>query len=206
MPKSAIAISDGFTTRLRKFERSRAKLERLLLNGHVTRHDVSLFYEGTFLRTVTSFESLLEELFVGLLTGSITPGRNVHSRVSFRSAAIARDVMLGGKAYVDWLPYRHTENRAIAFFRGGKPFSNLDKGDVRSLERMLTIRHAVAHQSRAARKKFEDEVIGSTPLLPAERTPAGFLRSVFRVTPPPARTQYEDIAGTCALLARKLCT
>jgi hypothetical protein len=204
MPRLAIAISDDFTTRLRRFERSRAKLERLLISGHVTRHDVSLFYEGTFLRTVTSLESLMEELFVGLLTGGITPGRNVHPRVTFRSAAIARDVMLGGKPYVDWLPYRHTENRASAFFRGGQPFCNLDKADVKSLDRILAIRHAVAHQSRAARRKFEDEVLGSAPLLPAERTPAGFLRSVFSVTPP--KTQYEDIAGTCALLVRKLCT
>jgi len=204
MPRPSIAISDDFTARLRRFERSRAKLERLLLRGHVKRHDVSLFYEGIFLRTVTSFESLMEELFVGLLSGGIVPRHNVRPRVTFRSAAIARDVMLGGKAYVDWLPYRHTENRASAFFRGGQPFSNLDKADVKSLDRMLTIRHAVAHQSRAARRKFEDEVIGSTPLLPVERTPAGFLRSVFSVMPP--RTQYEDIAGTCALLARKLCS
>ena len=204
MTKPATAVSDAFITRLRRFERSRAKLERLLLSGHVTRHDVSLFYEGTFLRTVTSFESLMEELFVGLLTGRIKSGKNVHPRVTFRSASIARDIMLGGKAYVDWLPYRHAENRASAFFRGGQPFCNLNKSDVKSLDRMLTIRHAVAHQSRAARRKFEDEVIGSTPLLPAERTPAGFLRSVFSVTPP--KTQYQDIAGTCALLARKLCS
>jgi hypothetical protein len=112
--------------------------------------------------------------------------------------------MLGGKAYADWLPYHHTEKRAHAFFRGGQPFCNLDKAELKSLDRILTIRHAVAHQSRAARRKFETEVIGSIPLLPAERTPAGFLRSVFSVTPP--QTQYEDIAGTCALLARKLCS
>jgi hypothetical protein len=104
MPRPATAISDDFTTRLRMFERSRAKLERLLLSGHVTRHDVSLFYEGIFLRTVTSLETLMEELFIGLLTGGITPGRNVHPRVTFQSSAVARDVMLGGKAYVDWLP------------------------------------------------------------------------------------------------------
>jgi len=204
MPRPATCISDDFTARLRMFERARAKLERLLLSGHVTRHDVNLFYEGIFLRTVTSFEALMEELFVGLLTGGITPARNVRPRVTFRSAAVARDVMLGGKAYVDWLPYHHTDKRASAFFRGGQPFSNLENVEWRSLERMLTIRHAVAHQSRAARRKFEDEVIGAAPLLPGERTPAGFLRSVFRAMPP--QTQYEDIAGTCALLARKLCT
>lgn len=204
MPRPATAISDDFTARLRTFERSRAKLERLLLRGHVTRHDVSLFYEGIFLRTVTSFEGLIEELFVGLLTDRFIVGRNVHARVTFQSSTIARDVMLGGRPYVDWLPYHHTEKRASAFFRSGQPFCNLDNTEKKSLERMFTIRHAVAHQSRAARRKFENEVIGAAPLLPAERTPAGFLRSVFRVMPP--QTQYEDIAGTCALLARKLCT
>ncbi len=112
--------------------------------------------------------------------------------------------MLGGRAYVDWLPYHFTDKRADAFFRGGCPFSNLEKAEKRMLERMITIRHAVAHQSRSALNKFEKEVIGATPLLRAERTPAGFLRSVFRTAPP--QTQYEEIAGTCAMLARKLCT
>jgi len=204
MPRPATSISDDFANRLRSFERSRAKLERLLLRGHVTRHDVSLFYEGIFLRTVTSLESLMEELFLGLLTGGIAAGPKIHPRVTFRSGAIARDVMLGGKAYVDWLPYHHTEKRANAFFRRGLPFCSLEKAEIKSLERILIIRHAVAHQSHAARKKFEVEVIGATPLLPAERTPAGFLRSVF--SGPPPKTQYEDIAGTCALLARRLCT
>jgi hypothetical protein len=204
MPKPATTISDAFLARLRTFERARAKLERLLLSGHVTRHDVNLFYEGIFLRTVTSFEALLEDLFVGLLSGKIIPVPRVHPHVIFRSAGVARNVMLAGKAYADWLPYHHTEKRADAFFREGRPFSKLEKVEKKSLERMLTIRHAVAHQSKAARRKFEHEVIGATPLLSAERTPSGFLRSVFSVTPP--QTQYEDIAGTCALLARKLCS
>jgi hypothetical protein len=204
MPRPSTAISEDFTARLRAFERSRVKLERLLLSRHVTRHDVGLFYEGIFLRTVTSFEHLIEELFVGLLSGGISPGHNVRPRLAFRSALIAREVMLGGKPYADWLPYEHTLKRARAFFRGGEPFSRIEGADIGSLNRILMIRHAVAHQSRAARRKFEDQVLGSMPLLPGERTPAGFLRSVFNATPP--QTQYEDIAGTCALLARKLCT
>ena len=171
--------------------------------GHVTRHDVNLFYEGIFLKTITSFESLLEELFIGLLTGGIEPGRNVRPRAQFKSHVVARDITFGGRAYVDWLPYRHTENRAKAFFRGARPFSRLDSGDKRDLERMLTIRNCVAHQSRASRSRFKDEVIGSTPLLPSEQTPAGYLRSVLGLTPP--RTQYQNVAGTCSFLAQKLC-
>lgn len=204
MPRPAPTFSDAFTARLQTFERSRAKIERLLLNGHVTRQDINLFYEGIFLRTVTSFENLIEELFIGFLTGRITPAQTVQPRVNFRSSAVARDVVLGGRAYVDWLPYEYTEKRADAFFRAGLPFRKLDKSEKRSLDRIITIRNAVAHQSRAALKKFENQIITTAPLLPSERTPAGFLRSVFRLTPP--QTQYEEIANTCALLARKLCT
>ena len=188
---------------MRKFEKSRKKLEHLLRVGHVTRHDVNLFYEGIFLKTITSFESLLEELFIGLLTGGIETGRNVCPRAQFKSHVVARDITFGGRAYVDWLPYRHTEKRAKAFFRGARPFSRLDNSDKTELDRMLIIRNCVAHQSRAARNKFKNEVIGSTPLLPSEQTPAGYLRSVLGLTP--TRTQYQNIAGTCSLLAQKLC-
>jgi len=145
----------------------------------------------------------MEDLFVGLLAGGITPGKNVHPRVKFHSHSVARDVMLGGRAYVDWLPYNFTHNRAEAFFRGAFPFCNLDKSDRKLLERIVLVRNAVAHQSRAARLKFEDEVIGTTPVLPIERTPAGFLRTVFRTAPD--QTRYEEIATACAILARKLC-
>jgi hypothetical protein len=203
VPRPATTLSDNYAARLRTFERARQKLERMLTEGHITRHDVTLFYEGIFLRTVTAFEGLMEDLFVGLLAGGITPGRKVRPRVTFQSHAVARDVMLGGRAYVDWLPYHFTNKRADAFFRGGYPFCNLDNNDKKELERIILVRNAVAHQSRSARRKFEDEVIGTTPLLSKERTPAGYLRSVFRVAP--AQTRYEEIASTCAMLSRKLC-
>lgn len=203
MPKSCTTLSDAYIARLRRFDRARDKVERLLVNGHLSSDQVSLFYEGIFLRTVTTFEGLVEDLFVGLLAGSLLPGRNVRPRVTFRSHSVARDVMLGGRSYVDWLPYHHADKRAQAFFRGGLPFCNLDRGDRKELERIILIRHAVAHQSRAAMKNFNDGVIGSAPLLPVERTPAGYLRSIFRTAPD--QTRYEDIANTCAMLARKLC-
>ena len=203
MARPASALSDAYAARLRTFDRARRKLERLYTEGRVTRHDVSMFYEGIFLRTVTSFEGLIEDLFVGLLAGGITPGRNVHPRVTFQSHAVARDVMLGGRAYVDWLPYNFTHTRAEAFFRGGFPFCNLDKPDKKLLERIVLVRNAVAHQSRSARGKFEEEVIGTAPVLPIERTPAGFLRTVFRTAPD--QTRYEEMASTCAILARQLC-
>ena len=92
MPRPASTLSDKYAARLRTFDRARRKLEHLHNpEGRLTRHDVSLFYEGIFLRTVTSFERLLEDLFVGLLAGGITPGRNVHPRVTFQAYAVARE-------------------------------------------------------------------------------------------------------------------
>ena len=203
MLRNPASLSDAYISRLRTFDRARVKIERLLLADHVTRQDACLLYEGIFLRTVTTCEGLMEDLFVGLLAGGIKPGRSVHPRVQFKSYTIARDIVLGGRAYVDWLPFNVTEKRADAFFRGGYPFRNLEKNDKKELERVIFIRNAIAHQSRSASEKFEKEVIGGTPLLSAERTPAGYLRSIFRASP--AQTRYEEIASTCAMLARKLC-
>jgi hypothetical protein len=203
VPKPSASLSDAYISRLGSFDRARAKIERLVRGGHVTRHEAALFYEGIFLRTVTTFEGLMEDLFVGLLAEGLRPSRNVLPRVTFRSHAVARDVMLGGRAYVDWLPYHHTEKRAEAFFRGGLPFCNLENDDKRELERIILIRNAVAHQSRDARQKFERKVIAGAPVLAIERTPAGYLRSVFRTAPD--QTRYEEIANTLAIFARKLC-
>ena len=176
----------------------------LVTRALVSQRDVELFYEGLLLKTVTSFEALLEELFLSLLTGSVEPVKRVHPRVTFRSAAVARSVVLGGRAYVNWLPYYFTENRAKAFFRGGQPFTSLDKADKRSLEDLQTIRNAVAHQSLAAKDKFKREILAAVPLLPRERSPSGFLRSVFRTNPP--QTRYEEIAANSSMISRKLCT
>lgn len=203
MAKHSTSLSDAYISRLRGFERARTNVERLYGSGHISRRDTALFYEGIFLRSITAFEGLVEDLFVGLLTGSIEPGRNVLPRVTFRSHAVAREVMLGGRAYVDWIPYQFTEKRAEAFFRGGLPFCNLENGDKRELERIIKIRNAVAHQSRDARRKFEKSVIGAAPMLSVERTPAGYLRSIFRTAPD--QTRYEEIANTLATLARKIC-
>lgn len=204
MSRLSASLSDAYIARLRIFDRARTNMERLFRSGHISRRDTALFYEGIFLRTVTAFEGLVEDLFVGLLTESVKPGHNVLPRVTFRSHSVARDVMLGGRAYVDWLPYHFTEKRAEAFFRGGLPFCSLEKGDKKELERIITIRNAVAHQSRDARKKFEEGVIGAAPVLSVERTPAGYLRSIFRTAPD--QTRYEEIALTLAGLARKICT
>ena len=116
---------------------------------------------------------------------------------------MARDVVTGGKAYLSWFPYDWTEKRAQAFFSGGRPFTLLNAADKVFLQDLVTIRNAVAHQSSHALRKFEKRLISGTPLLPRERTPVGYLRSILRAAP--VQTRYEQIAAECARVAYTLC-
>lgn len=204
MARRAKLLADDFSRRLKTYESARRNIERLSKIQAIPNYQVNLFYEGTFLRTVTSFEGFLEDLFLGLSCGALKGHHSVTPRINFTSMFIARDIIWGGKSYIDWLPYSHTEKRAATYFRAGHPFSVLDKPEKKELERISIIRNAIAHQSQHSKTRFTEDVIGSLTLLPAERTPSGFLRSAIGVAP--VRTRYEEIAGTLNLLAQKLAT
>jgi hypothetical protein len=124
-------------------------------------------------------------------------------RITINPTILARDVVLAGKSYHDWLPYtEHTLKRAKIYFQDGFPFNRLSDTQKGSLKRFHNIRNAIAHKSSFAQKRFEDDVIGHLVLLPRERKPAGFLRSVFRR---PAQTQYENVVAELEAMASKIC-
>lgn len=203
-PKTASYFLNNYIGRLNSLERTRLKMEQLLIDGCIVRRDIEQVYEGMFISSITLFENWLEKLFIGLLVGRVQLKSSVVPRVTFRSDKVARDVIFGGQNYVDWFPYRYTEKRAEAFFRNGLPFKCLMSPDKKVLENILYIRNAIAHKSSYAVSTFKDEVIGNTPLRPQEQTPAGFLRSRFRITP--TQTRYENIVTEIVSIARKLCS
>jgi len=126
-------------------------------------------------------------------------------RVSFNSDRIARKVTFGERSYLDWLPYqRYTVKRAEAFFRNGVPFTSLDKRDIKQLDILYTVRNAIAHKSSYSLSLFEEKVLGSIPLTQQERKPAGYLRSVFRITP--SQTRYENLITEMVSTVKKLCS
>jgi hypothetical protein len=178
-------------------------MEKLLKNKLIVRRDIEQVYEGLFISAITSFENWLENLFIGLLVGRVKHKSSVIPRVTFRSDQVAREVTFGGRNYVDWFPYRYTEKRAEAFFRNGMPFKSLSGPDKKNLENYLYIRNAVAHKSNHSLNIFKEEVISSTPLPPQEQTPAGYLRSRFRISP--VQTRYENIITELVSVANKLC-
>lgn len=193
MPRSSSTLSDNLSKRLRALELSRVKIESLINTSLLSQHVSLHMYEGLFLNAHVAFEGFIEELFIGLLVenqGLESSRSDIVPRVKFKSHRIARELLTGpGRQYIDWLPYDRTLDRANMFFRGGRPFSELQTHQKDHLLKCHTIRNAIAHRSRFSLKKFEQHVLVNTPLPPRERSPAGYLRGFFRTAP--VQTRFE---------------
>ena len=204
MVAPATRLANELVSHLNGLDQTRRKVESLFGTGALVRRDIQQVYAGLYLDAVTSFEDLIEKLFIGLLVGNVTSSHaGVVPRVTFKSPIIAREIVFGGRNYVDWLPFDQTEKRAKAFFRNGMPFTSLVKQDRGQIDKLIAVRNAIAHRSAHSQRQFEQRAIGSTPVTPKERIPAGYLRSRFRVSPD--QTQYESLVGDMATVAQKLC-
>lgn len=179
-------------------------MERLLAQRAIVRRDIEQVYAGIYLDAVTQFEMLLEQLFFGLLTGRISSGiRGFGNRVPTMTVRVARSVILVPRPYVDWLPYSVTEARASVYFYGGLPFTVLDETDKNQLTRIYTTRNAIAHKSSHSRRQFETRVISGATLMKREKTPNGYLRSVYRMSP--TENRHQEFLGNMRRIAMKLC-
>lgn len=203
MAKSTIILSNDFRTRLHSLEFTRKKLDILFSSSSITRRDIEQVYQGLFLESVAAFESFIEELFLGLLTGQVNPhSTRTSPKVIFASRSTAMPIVFAGRFY-DWLPYNRTSERAEHFFKNGHPFSALLPNDISKTEEFRLIRNVIAHKSDHAKKLFEKSVIGLTALPPRERRVGGYLVGHFRSSPP--QTRYENLIIDMAAIFEKIC-
>ena len=187
-----------FEGHLNALNTTRKKVEGLQIKGFLVRRDIERIYEGIFLDAITSMEAMLEKMFIRYLMAK--DSSMAISRIQVKSPIVAREILLGGdKKYLDWLPYEKTEKRARAFLRAGRPFTQLDDTYKKTLSEMLVIRNAIAHQSSHAEARFE-KMISGQPLLPHEKTPAGYLRSKID----PSTTRYQFYVAEMAVIIRCL--
>jgi len=205
VPRDVGILFDEFQRTVRSLDQVRRHVEELFTNGSLNRREIELFYESLFINLVRSFENMIERAFLGLMAGTLR-SRNARVRPLVKAASVpsARRIVQGGKPYLDWLPYNsYTVKRAKAFFSRGLPFERLAQPLTGHLEQVSITRNAIAHQSAHALRRFEGEVIGGVNLPPRERTPAGFLRSVYAWDPRHTRFEvlahYAVEAGACIL-------
>jgi hypothetical protein len=179
---------------LQRLDYTRDRMERLFSQGQIRKVDLDSVYEALFLRAVTTFEAFLEDLFLAILVRRAQyNGQRVRVLMSASSKGALMQILLQGNAYMNWLPFEHTEKRAKLYLREGRPFTDLDNGDKSQLKTISVIRNAIAHRSPYALAQFQKIAIGSIPLLQNERNPAGFLRA--RISSAPAQTRFEVYMG-----------
>jgi hypothetical protein len=184
-------------------------MEVLFRKEEITLRDINSVYESLFLRAVIGFELFCDGLFFSILDGSVRySSRRALSMLSARSGKAARRIVLGTRNYLDWIPYDKMSKTVRVYLRDGKPFTNLDdKHDPTvkllkdSLETIVIIRNAIAHESASAIRKFES-AIGRRNLRPRERTPGAYLRSNLSIAPPQTRFQgyIADLGAIAALI------
>lgn len=190
MPITSASLFQALQNRFVRLDRTRARVENLHSQGELIRFDIEHIYSGIYVEAFVSFERFLEDLFLGYVSGKVTPPKKtVKVRMSFPSAMIADEVVYAGQRYIDWVPYFKTTDRAKIYFKDGKPFSTLTKPQDAMLTELHQVRNALAHRSEHSLDVFARKVVGSTPLLPHERKPAGFLRSVLVVSSRQTRLQ-----------------
>ena len=71
MAKPAIFCANMFISHLKSLELTRQKGESLMSSHMLVRRDIEQIYKGLWLDAVCSFEQFIEQLFIGLLVGSL---------------------------------------------------------------------------------------------------------------------------------------
>lgn len=178
-------------------------MEALYAARQIALRDLHSVYEALFLRGVTSFEVFLEALFLAIMRRRVKypRRRGVGLRMTPASDKALWDILLQTGKYLQWVPFKHTEDRAKLYLAEGRPFSDLTDGDRSTIKTITTIRNAIAHSSTHAKIEFERTVIGSRALLRGERNPAGFLRSQAN----PTQKRFEIYMLELSRIAHDLC-
>ncbi|HLP49731.1 MAG TPA: hypothetical protein VK154_02545 [Chitinophagales bacterium] len=205
MPKDASLLAKEFIAHLKNIEHTRAKMEELFSQRKIVKRDIELVYSGLFLDAVTSFERFIESLFVQLLCNKAThQSRKIKGTLTFTSEKQCRTIINAGEKYVDWLPIEKTLNRANIFFDDGEPFVRVEiHATKQKLLKLSSIRNAIAHRSSYSLAKFQKHVIAGQALTSSEKTPLGYLRSVY-ITYPVTERRYQEIIADMAFVANTL--
>jgi hypothetical protein len=177
MPRPATVVSDEVFRHARVIAGYVSRVERL----GVSNRDLARVYAGAYLDYVTFLERSIERLFLGLIMHRFEC-RGTRALVMVKSEVVARRLVRGERAYVDWFPYELTVKRALAFLSSGVPFAETSKADKKTLWHATLLRNALAHQSTHALQQFRRELVDGRNFPPSHRTPSQYLRGQHSAT------------------------
>lgn len=178
----SIKLSLKLGNEFQKVLNTKNRIEKISSAGSVylPNKDIDIFYEGIFLKSVTLFESFVEEFFVGLLYDryKLNTRKKVQKTI-FTERNLALNYLLNGKSYIDLLPFDKLAKITQTFFRPDNPFETIPKPSKVILEDIFIIRNAIAHSSFASDNKFNKFIDSKHSTLPSkQRSPSKFLQSL----------------------------
>lgn len=186
--RKASVISNRYLAELKKLEVTRLRIEQIHNSGQLFKRDIEFVYESLFLKSLVNLESLLEELFVGILYKKYGTKKK-YNNYSFESRKKILDILLFDRNFLEWLPYSKMKARAELYFCNGKPFSNLNDRQLSFLKKSMVIRNAIAHKSKYSNEKFKSQILKAEAMPIGIKTPAQYLRYEFRTSP--SKIKYE---------------
>ena len=183
---------------------TRRRLERISFqpNVYLADKDLDSFYEGIFLKSITLFESFIEEFFIGLLYDKYKLNtRKKVQKIIFPNKQIVLNYLMNNKPYLDLLPFDRLKNNASIFYNNDNPFTNLNQTERLFLNEIFILRNTIAHNSLSSNKKFIKYINDKHNTLPnKDRTPAKFLQSLNN----PNQTMFEIFIIELNFIANKM--
>jgi hypothetical protein len=182
-------LGNGFQSHLRRLNRNCSRAERLVSTGRISVGDCELIYEASFIASVGSLEHMIEAMLIEMIRMERGSAKGNRSLIFATSRATIRNIVLGGRSYVEFLPIDRAVARAGIFLSDPVPFSKLGAFEVDLMKQAMYVRNAIAHRSEHATAVFRRSVAGVNQLPPNRRHPGAYLRSVFRVQPTQTRQE-----------------
>ena len=161
--------------------------------------------EAAYLQAFIAWEAFLEESFVLYVCGKRLPRqRNLRCLCTMRTRAQAENFIIPeGKEYAEWTKTTIITDRAIRFFEGGRPYTNVLRPHQSKLDHMRFIRNAIAHASKYSQEKFQEIVRSELKTLPPRLTIGGFLITTKPHSSPPT-TFLEDYLSYLRLMSQQI--
>jgi hypothetical protein len=207
MNKKTSTFRIQYSNKLKKLDFTRQNTEKLFRQGLLTNRDVNQIYEGLFLSAFIGFENFLESIFLALLVKTSiyeSVYYDVKPLITVNSYRVAYKILKGPtQNYIKWTPFNNFFKLAKIYFKSGKPFTILEQNEKNHLQKCTIIRNLIAHKSTSSKKKFYNQVIGSTSIPVKERQVAYYLRGIYRRTPN-TQTRYEILVALLSQISIKI--
>jgi hypothetical protein len=145
--------------------------------------ECELLYESAFLYSIARFEGLLNALLGEFVCGQTSANVGHYSLIVPRNRPTFRNVLTGGRPYIELMPFGRCVEISKRFLNNGKPFSDVDSADQHILAQAVLVRNAIAHRSDTAIKVFRSKVSGVNSLPANRQQPGAYLRRVYRAHP-----------------------